>query len=267
MRPRRLLAGFGASVAIGAALSCGEVPTLPDGVAYISAVVSPSLAVAAGDTLRDSLGKAAPLRVYAFGRNGDTLSGIPVRFLVTSLDTGIKIDEATGILVASDSVRPVRIVGQAINRLQTPEFTLQVVPQPDSLQAKAVNDSIRGDPAFAGLGLVSSPLEVTISGVRKGVRVGVPFIAVRYEITGVVLKPGTQGQPDTTFALLDDNKRFDLKAPRVAVAATDANGLASRRVRASIDAFDTVYVRVTARNLKGQSLKGSPATFTLVRGF
>jgi hypothetical protein len=267
MRPRRLLAGFASCIAVMTALSCGDVPTLPDGVAYISGVVSPSLAVAAGDSLRDSLGNAAPLRVYAFGRNGDTLSGIPVRFLVTSLDTGIEIDETTGLLVASDSVRPVRIVGQAIGLLQTPEFTLQVVPQPDSLQPAAVNDSIKGDPAFAGLGVVSAPLNVTVSGVRKGTRVAVPYVVVRYEITRVVLRPEGEGQPDSVFALLDDNRRFNPRAPRVAVDTTDASGLASRRVRASIDAFDSVYVRVTARSFRGQLLEGSPATFTLVRGF
>jgi hypothetical protein len=263
--PRRLLAGVGASVAIVAALSCGDVPTLPDGVAYISSVVSPSLAVAAGDTLRDSAGNVAPLRVYAFGRNGDTLPGIPVRFVITSLDTGIRIDSTTGILVASDSVRPVRLVGQAIGQLQTPEFTLQVVPQPDSLQLAVVNDSIRGDPAF--LRLVSSPLNATVSGVRKGTRVGVPAIVVRYEITGLVPATAGAGQSDTVFALIDDNRKFDRETPRVSVDTTDASGLVSRRVLASIDAFDSVYVTVTARNLKGKLLKGSPATFTLVRGF
>jgi hypothetical protein len=265
-REARLLAVFGTSVAIVTALSCGEVPTLPEGVAYISGVVSPSLAVAAGDTLRDSLGRAAPLRVYAFDRNGDTItSGIAVRFLVTSSDTMLRIDDATGIVVASDSVRPVRIVGQAIGLLQTPELTLQVVPQPDLLQAKAVNDSIRGDPTFGAV--VSQPLEVTVTGERKGVRVGVPFIVVRYEITRVVLRAGGEGQPDSSFALVEESKRFNLKTPRIALDTTDASGVASRRVRVSIDAFDSVMVSVTARSLKGIPLQGTPATYSLIRGF
>ena len=34
------------------ALACGEVPTLPGGIAYISPVILPAPAVALGDTLR-----------------------------------------------------------------------------------------------------------------------------------------------------------------------------------------------------------------------
>jgi hypothetical protein len=254
-----------ACVAIATALSCGDVPTFPEGVAYISAVVSPSMTVAAGDTLRDSSGRASPLRVYAFGRNGDTLQGIPVRFLVTSLDTGLRIDSTTGLTVASDSVRPVRIVGQVVGQLQTPEFTLQVVPQPDSLQAAPVSDSIRPDSIYAGI--VSPILGLTVSGERRGVRVGVPYIVVRYEIARVVLSPGAEAPPDSSIALVDDSKRFNLRTPRISLDTTDANGLVSRRVRVTIDAFDSVYVTVTARDLKGKPLHGSPANYTFVRGY
>jgi hypothetical protein len=262
MRPARLLATMGASLAIAAALSCGEVPTLAGGVAYISGVVSPSLAVAAGDTLRDSLGDIAPLRVYAFGRESDTLPGIPVSYLVTSLDTGVKID-AAGVVAVSDSVRAVRIVGQALGALQTPELTLQVVPQPDSIQRTPVNDSIRDT-----LGVrLSQPLDVTVTGLRRGTRAGVPFIVVTYQIDSVTPAPGTGTLPDTSFLLADDQGRFSIRTPRIARDTTDASGQASRRVRVSTNAFDRVYVRVTARNLKGEKLRGSPATWVLVRGF
>jgi hypothetical protein len=265
MRPGRLLAGFAASVAITTALACGDVPTLPDGVAYISAIVSPSLAVAAGDSLRDSLGHVAPLRVFAIGRNGDTLPGIPVVFRITSFDTGIKIDNTTGYLLASDSVRAVRIVGQVINLLQTPEYTLQVVPQPDSLQQAIVNDSIRANATLQAI--VSDSLTVTVSGLRNGARVGVPFILLQYQIARLVPATAGAGLPDSVFALVNDLNRFDPKAPRFSLDTTNASGTASRRVRVSTDAFDSVFVTVTAKDLKGQLLKGSPATFALVRGF
>jgi hypothetical protein len=245
------------------------VPTLPDGVAFITGVVSPALAVAAGDTLRDSLGRAAPLRVYAFGRasNTDTLRDIPVRFLVTSFDTGLKIDGTTGIVVASDSVRPVSILGQVINTLQTPLFTLQVVPQPDSLALTVVNDSIAHDTTSFNGGLVSQPLNVTVTAVRNGTQVSVPFIVVRYDIMRIAFRNGGESQPDTMIALIDDGKRFLLKTPRTAFDTTDASGLASRRVRVLIDAFDTVYVQVTAKDLKGGLLKGRSTVVPLVRGF
>jgi hypothetical protein len=262
MRSRKMvgLACTGAMVAT--ALSCGDVPTLPGGVAYISGVIAPSLAVAAGDTLRDSLGRVAPLRVDAYDRNGELVPGIEVHFLVTSLDSGIKIDSATGYLIASDSLRTIRLVGQTLGRLQTPEITLQVVPQPDQLQPKSGSGAIKPDASFGGI--VSPPLDVTVSGVRSGSRVGVPSILVRYEIT-TVFAPA--GQPDTAFALVGDAKKFDIKAPRVAVDTTDANGFASRRVRVTSDAFDSLRVTVTASDLKNQKLAGSPFTYTLVRGY
>jgi hypothetical protein len=264
MRATLRLAVSAVAAAVATALACGEVPTFPSDVAYISDVVSPSPTIAAGDTLRDSTGHVAPLRVYAFGRAGDTLRDIPARFLVTSFDTGVKID-GTGILVASDSIRSVSIIGQVIGALQTPQFTLQVVPQPDSLAHPTVGDSIKADSLFGGL--VGPALDVNVSGMRRETRVPVPFIVVHYDITRIVFRGDGATQPDSLIALIDDSKRFLVRAPRTALDTTDAAGLASRRVRVLTDAFDTVYVQVTAKDLKGAQLKNSPLLYTLVRGF
>ena len=261
----RGLALASAAVALALSSSCGDVPTLPSGVAYISGVMSPSLAVAAGDTLRDSLGRAAPLRIDAYDRNGDLVPGIPVHFLITSLDTAIELDAATGYLVASDSLRAVRIVGQALDLLQTPEITLQVVQQPDQLLPKTVTDSIKGDANYGGI--VSAPLDVTVSGLRNGAPVAVPSILVRYAITKVFAPAGSAAQPDTAFVLVNEAKRFDIKAPQVAVDTTDGSGLASRRVRVTSDAFDSLYVTVSATNLRNSPLRGSPVRYTLKRGY
>jgi hypothetical protein len=264
MRPKLRVAVGATVVAIATALACGDIPTFQDGVAYISNVVSPSATVAAGDTLRDSAGHVAPLRVYAFGRADDTLPGIPARFLVTSFDTGIKID-GTGILVASDSIRAVSIIGQVGTALQTPLFTLQVIPQPDSLAHVAVSDSINADSIFVGL--ASPALDVSVSGMRKETRVPVPFIVVHYDITRIAFRGDGATQPDSLIALVDDSKRFLVRTPRTALDTTDASGLASRRVRVLTDAFDTVFVQVTVKDLKGNPLKNSPVLYTLVRGF
>src|SRR5688500_19707376 len=93
------------------AISCGEVPTLADGVAYITPVLLPLPAVAAGDTLRDSLGRAAPLRVRAIGRDSQEILGLPTTFVTTSLPADVTID-ANGYLVARDTLRSVRLVGR-----------------------------------------------------------------------------------------------------------------------------------------------------------
>ena len=70
MKRHMFLAGVGI---IAAALACGEVPTLDQGIAYISTIILPAPAVAVGDQLRDSLGNVAPLRIEAFDRNDEQL--------------------------------------------------------------------------------------------------------------------------------------------------------------------------------------------------
>ena len=266
MRPTRRLPALVVAAAVATALACGDVPTLSNGIAYITGVVSPALAVAAGDTLRDSNGNVAPLRVYAFGRasENDTLPDVPVRFLVTSFDTGLKIDGTTGIVTASDAIRAVSIVGQVNGALQTPVFTLQVVPQPDSLALTVAHDSIHADTIVGGL--LSDSLIANVTGVRGGARVAAPFIVVQYDITRVA-KAGVAVATDTLIALVDERQRFLPTSPRSALDTTDASGLAVRRVRVVTDAFDTVYVQVTAKDLAGRRLKGSPALHVLVRGF
>ena len=157
--PRRA----GACTAIALLLACGEVPTFADGIASISAVEMPSLVMGAGDTLRDSTGAKAPLKVEAFDIGGGVIAGVPVTYVVTPVDTGIHID-ANGFLTASDSVRTVRIVARVGDRLQTTQAILNVVPVPDQVLGAGTTDPLVGFPA-------KGPLQVTVSGTRKGARV------------------------------------------------------------------------------------------------
>ena len=82
MRHTLRLAAIAAAVAT---LSCGDVPTLANGVAYYTPVLLPLPAVAAGDTLRDSFGRPAPLRVLAFSRDSQLVTGLTVVFVPTTL--------------------------------------------------------------------------------------------------------------------------------------------------------------------------------------
>jgi hypothetical protein len=141
---------------------------------------------------------------------------------------------------------------------------LPVVPQPDSVALTVDNDSIADDTTFNGL---ARALNVRVTAVRGGALVPVPFIVVRYDITHIVFNNQGATEPDSLIALVGDNRRFLGKSPHTAFDTTDASGLAMRRVRVLTDAFDTVYVQVTAKDLKGRPLKGSPALQTLVRGF
>lgn len=253
-----LLAGAALAVA---ALSCGEVPTVAEGVAYISPVVLPAPAVAIGDTLRDSLGVAAPLRLYGIANNGDTVASITPVFVVTTVP-GKTVTITAGNYVIGDSLRAVQIVGQVGSRLQTPPASLDVVRQPDSIAASTSTTSRFPLPgtgevtAVVSLGVnVTSPPSATVA------RSGVKGIIVRYTVGNVY--PASATIPDTTLVLLDDAGRFQLPTGRSAADTTDDAGTATRRIRAIPLGFDSVEVRASANDLRGKPLKGSPIRFVV----
>ncbi|MDB4884393.1 MAG: hypothetical protein JWL95_3159 [Gemmatimonadetes bacterium] len=251
----RVLVG---AIAAVAALSCGEVPTLPDGIAYISPVILPSPAVALGDTLRDSTGTAAPIRLYGIGKAGDTIAVTPT-FIVTSVPgRGVKLSPS-GVVVG-DSIRTVSIVGQVGTRLQTPPVTLDVVPQPDSIQASS-NTRITLTATGTELLVTSEPLAVLVTSGSGATRVGVRSIIVRYRVSRWF--PASFVFPDTTLTLLDDAGRFQGTDGRTSVDTSDGSGTASRRVRSLPVGYDSIEVTASANNLKGLPLRGTPVRFTI----
>jgi hypothetical protein len=241
-----------------AALSCGEVPTLPDGIAYISTVLLPSPAVALGDTLRDSLGVATPIRVYGIGNGGDTIAVTPTFVVTTVPGKGIRLSP-NGIVVG-DSVRTVQIVGQVGTRLQTPPAPLDVVLQPDSIAATA---NLRTVVTATGTELLatSSPLSVSVTSGNGAARAGVRSIPVRYRVSRWF--PASFVFPDTTLVLLDDVGRYQGTDGRVSGDTTDGTGGAGRRVRTLPVGYDSIEITASANNLKGVPLRGSPVRFTI----
>ncbi|HKP16179.1 MAG TPA: hypothetical protein VJT85_08940 [Gemmatimonadaceae bacterium] len=255
--PSALLAGAALAVI---ALSCGEVPTLPGGVAYISPVILPSPAVAYGDTLRDSLGVVTPLKLYAIDNEGDTVPSTPL-FVVTTIP-GPSVHLTPANLAIGDSVRTAQIVGQVGTRLQTPPALLEVVRQPDSLAASTATNARFPAPTAGAVASVV-PLEVSVTSPPIGTpaRAGVKAIIVRYAVTRIF--PASAAIPDTTLVLIDDSGRFLFPTGRTSVDTTDAAGSGTRQIRAIPLGFDSVEVSVTANNLRGIPLRGSPIRFVV----
>lgn len=240
-----------AGAALAVAIACGDVPTFADGIAYVSPVILPSLAVAAGDVLRDSLGAPAPLSVQAFDQNDKPIAGVIPSYVVSSVPAGVTID-ANGNVTALDSVRSVQIVARIGSRIETPVATLEVVAQPDSIYSSTTTiDSL------AAL-TPSTALQVTLSGNRKGTRTPSRSILVRFQITKTF---PFSGKVDSTNVFFSDggNAAFSRS-----VDTTDARGIASRSVTTiATTSLDSVQVQVTAKSLAGVVLKGSPVTFTI----
>jgi hypothetical protein len=241
------------------ALACGEVPTLADGIAYISPVILPSPAVAFGDTLRNSVGEVAPLRVFAIDNSGDTIQSATAEFIVTTVP-GKSVTILANDLVFGDSLRTASIVARVGTRLQTPPVLLDVVNQPDSIAASSATTTSFPVPS-AGATTSSVPLSVSITANVEGTRSGVRSIIVRYAVTDIY--PLGTTIADTSIVLVDDQNRFILPTGLAAVDTTDISGTASRSVRAVPFGFDSVAITVSANNLKGVPLPGGPIRFVV----
>lgn len=240
---------FAAAAAVALAIACGDVPTLDSGIAYITTVVLPSPAVAAGDVLRDSTGAVAPLSVKAYDKDNHLVPGVTATYVVSTLPAGITID-ANGRVTALDTIGTVQIVGRVGDRLQTPSVVLAVVPQPDSIAASGLLDSLT-------VGTASSALMATVTGVRGPARVNVAGIIVRYRIAAFY--PAATVDPVKVF--FTDGLTGDLTR---SVDTTDASGTASKIVTLSTrTGIDSVRVEASATNLRGVPLKGSPVRFIL----
>lgn len=241
----RFLAGIAASVA---ALACGGIPTFADGIAFISPIELPSLSIAVNDTLRDSLGNVAPLRVAAFDQNDREIAGVAARFLVATVPAGVKID-ANGIVTAFDSLRTVQIVGRIGDHLQTAATNLEVVAQPNLIAGSGALDSLAVNTA-------SSALQVTVTGDRRGTRVPVNGIVVRYRIVSPALV-------DSSRIVFTEGQRPDLTVSVDTTLATNP-GVASRSIIATdTRGLDSVVVEASANDLKGKRLAGSPVRFRI----
>jgi hypothetical protein len=120
-------------------VSCLDISSPLDGIASVSTVIPPSPSVIVGDVSRDSLGQPAPLRVYAFNTNGDTVRDAQVSFFVLDTLNGLSIDPTTGIAhgdTLSPSARVVARVmpaGATSGGLQTSVLPLPVTIAPDTV--------------------------------------------------------------------------------------------------------------------------------------
>lgn len=247
-----VLALAGATVV---AVACGDVPTLEDGIAYYTPVQLPLPTVALGDTLRDSLGVARPLRIQAFTRDSQEVTGLSVFFLPTTLPSLVKIDSATGYVVANDTATgTVQVVGRIGDRLQTSVASLLVVPEPTTIaRGDAVSDSVALP--------VLKDLPVTVTGTYKGASATITGIIVRYRIDSLV--PSTL--PSGSAILVNDSALPLRPDSTAAVDTTSAAGTAMRKLLVLAGSgVQRVYISASARRLhNAQPLAGSPVRFVV----
>lgn len=242
-----------------AAAACTDVPSGPGTPFSIAFERLPFPAVVLGDLLRDTLGAVAPLAAVVYDGSGDLMADAAVEYVVVGGAATLQ----PGNLMRGDSLGgEVRITAYA-GELPSLPRTLVVVRRPDTLAApEAAPAPLEWVPLPAPAGLArSDTLAVRVLSQRPdSAPAAVPSWVVRYELfvngtTAVALG-------DTSLVwVVDDNGRAS------AVDTTDAEGRATRRVRARGDApgiagVDSVVLFVTALGTEAP-LPGSPVRIVL----
>ena len=246
-------------VAFWAVVSCLDISSPLDGISSVSAVIPPSPSVILDDVSRDSLGDPAPLRVYAFDANGDTVRNAQVTFFVLDTLSGLTID-ASGVAHGNKLSPSARVVarvspaGSTSSGLQTSVLTLPVTIAPDSV-LRTSTDTLYIDPTDSLA--FSKGISVRVVGEERSAPVN--SYLVRYVIDyAPAAKPGA-----TTAFLADESNKASPND------TTSGTGEASRRVALRRSALadeagvwsttkpDSVVVRVLVQ-YKGEDIPDTP---------
>lgn len=244
-------------IVLAAALagSCTEVSTSPTKAVALQFDTLPFPAVVSGDTLRDSLGRAAPLRALAFNSQQQVIVGAAISYV--AIDSGITITP-DGYVTAQRRSGTARIIA-SVGGLQAKD-SIEIARRPDILVgtgklSDTLHLSLRPDSAASN---VSWPLAVKLVTLDSADGIlGTRGWLVSYQAVyrGVALDPG-----DTTVASLrGDNGKIS------GIDTTDATFTASRvlRVRpATLPRAESLIVKATVRYL-GLPVRGSPVTFVI----
>ena len=255
----RWIAGSLLTIAAVFAIACVDM-SAPDGAASISGLILPSPSVVVGDTMRDSAGAVASLRVIAYDANETPVSGLATTFFIT--DTAKLAHIANSSFLVGDKQGSVHVIGQVTGVQTTPatvpitiaptKFALVTTPPlPDTfvVNLTSTTDTTSASAATQALG-------VTLKGLGDTASLG--FI-VKYEL---VSAPATkQGSPspavyigaDATKSMLVDTTKATGSSRSVFVKPAL---LADQSLQSGAKT-DSVVVLIRT-SYKGKPVDGSP---------
>ena len=244
-------------VAIAAAAgSCTEISTNPTTVMAIEFDSLPFPAIVTGDSLRDSLGNAVPLRAIAFNSSGGVIPNPSITFL--ALDSGLTIGP-TGLVTAQARSGTIRVIA-SVPGLQSNAETLRVARRPDSVSAiTAVVDTVLYVLPDVPSTNSSPPLTLALTTLDTA---GGVTVTQGWLVSWQVLFHGrTLAITDTTVA--------SLWTPAGLPALLDTTGLdgtATRTLRIRPAGLPTTAESVTvvaSVRYRGAPVRGSPVTFLI----
>jgi hypothetical protein len=236
---------------VASAFACTDISSDPNTVLSLEFDSLPAPGVAVGDSLRDTLGVVALPVVRAFNYQGDEIVPAPVFFV--SPDSGVRVDSASGIIVA-DSLRasPARIVAN-VGTLQAIQ-KVSVTLRPDAITAVNAVDSVVYSFTNDAKNH-SNPVSVSLK-------------------HGVAPADSAVGSWIVSFAIVSQHKAGLVELVNEAgkaslVDTTDGSGIAGREIRlhpVNLDSptqVDTVVVNATAK-FRGAPVSGSPVRLIVV---
>jgi hypothetical protein len=248
------------------AIGCSQIGVDPDEPAAIELDALPSPSIVIGDSLRNADGVATPLRAIVRNIRGEIIDGAPVTYVYAEYnrDSALVVDPVTGYVTAikqpTGEARIAARVGGALQVLRP----ITVSARPDSMDRvgqpniSQLVTRLPDENTSSALANTSAALTVVVRnvGTTDGATTTTPVRnwIVRY----VVVMPANPTNDSTAAVfLVNDAGRAST------VDTTDAQGVASRKVRVRAALFpttsdpDSVVVEATA-NYRGTTLRGAP---------
>lgn len=250
----RLLSAVGLLVA---SVACAEIGTDPSVPASLEIARFPFPSIAVGDSLRDTLGVAFPLRAIVRNIAGGVIEDAPLRYL--SRDTLLVVDSVTGHVFARalPAPNPANVAARFAQALQI-LATVRVTNAPDT----AFRSDAAALPKLVSEGVIGAADSNTVAvqvHVRYRSDTGVLQNVNAWLVRFAVVSPANRLN-DTAAAvyLVDDRGRAGQ------VDTTGPDGFASRRVRVRSSRFpaagvavDTIEVEAAVMR-RGDPVPGAP---------
>jgi len=243
-------------------VACAQVGTDPSVPASIEAAPLAFPSIAIGDSLRDTLGVARPVRALVRNIQGDVIEDAPIRYLYVQAgrDTALEVDSITGHVrvLKRPASGPVQIAARFALALQV-LIPLRMTNEPDTVLRADSTRIVGFVPDTGRRGADENSAAVSVRAQYReltGAAQNVGDWLVRF----VVVRPSNPTN-DTTLAafFMNDDAR------PMSLDTTDTQGLASRRLRmrpgilfpAGAPTTDTIVVEARIWR-RGQPVRGAP---------
>jgi len=242
---------------IAVSMACAEIGTDPSVPASLEVARLAFPSVAVGDSMRDTLGVAFPLRAIVRNIGGDVIEDAPLRYL--SRDTMLVVDSVTGHVFVRGlpTQNPANVAARFAQALQI-LATVRVTNAPDTAFRRD-SATLRRLVSEGVIGAVDSNTVAVQVQVRHRADGATLQNVNAWLVRFAVVYPANRTN-DTAAAvyLVDDRGR----AGQIDTTGTD--GLASRRVRVRVGRFpatgvavDTIEVEAAVMR-RGQPVPGAP---------